>query len=181
MEYAVEDTAYYLDSLDGVDLSELNQLMDDYVEAEANKGVNDIQLFGKSCKNEAWYNGEQYSIGYNPHVTSIEKVTAVQKNLLTLKQSTSFNQDKIYNKYICIYEVDYITYREYTGEYANNTATIAVFMENIVMDVDGTLKYNSTELLNSKQLYYKAEDTISILESNYVIAEKAQYNVTQIK
>ena len=41
--------------------------------------------------------------------------------------------------------------------------------------------YNSTEKLNSKMFYKEVEDTKAIIESNYIIAEKAQYNVTKIK
>lgn len=181
MEYAVENTAYYLDSLDGVDLSELNQLMDDYVEAEANKYVNDSVIFGIASHHEPWYNGEAFTIGYNPIVTGIGKINVSNNYFLSLKQSSSLYRDEVYNKYMGIYEVEYSTYRKATDEYSNNTAILAVFIDNIVMDTDGTLKYNSTENLNSKMFYREVEDTIAIIESNYVIAEKAQYNVTQIK
>ena len=180
-DYAVDNISYYIESLDGVDLSELNQLMNDYVEAEANKHVNDYEIFTKSSKNDAWYHGERYSIGYSPVITSIESINAVDQYLLALKQPTSISTDKIFNKYVCMYEINYNTYRDATGEAASGTATIAVFAENLVMNTDGTLSINSSEPISSKLIYYKSEDTFSILESNYIIAEKAQYNVTKIK
>lgn len=180
-DYKIENSAYYIDSAEGVDLTELDQLMDDYVEAEANKSVNDYWIYEKSSHNETWYHGEQFTIGYNPIVTGIGTQKAVKKYLISLKQPSSLESDKVFNKYICIYEVDYNTYRSATDESASGTATIAVFMDNIVMDTDGALKYNSSEPLSAGLLYYKAENTVSILESNYIIAEKANYNVTQIK
>ena len=179
MEYAVENAAYYLNSLDGVDLSELNQLMDDYVEAEANKYVDDSVIFGIASHHEPWYNGEAFTIGYNPIVTGIGKINVSNNYFLSLKQSSSLYRDEVYNKYMGIYEVEYSTYRKATDEYSNNTAILAVFIDNIVMDTDGTLKYNSTENLNSKMFYREVEDTIAIIESNYVVSEKAQYNVTE--
>ena len=179
--FKVENTSYYLDSLNGVDLSELNQLMDDYVEAEANKYVNDCVMFGMASHHEPWYNGEAFTIGYNPIVTGIDRVNVSSNYLLSLKQSSELNQDGVYNKYIGIYEIDYSTYREATGEHSNNTAILAVFIDNIVLSADGILMYNSTEKLNSKMFYKEVEDTKAIIESNYIIAEKAQYNVTKIK
>lgn len=179
-DYKIENSAYYIDSAEGVDLAELDQLMDDYVEAEANKSVNNSSIYGKASHNETWYHGEPFTIGYNPIITGIGSQKAVKKYLISLKQPSSLESDKIFNKYICIYEVDYNTYRSATDESASGTATIAVFMDNIVMNTDGNLKYNSSEPLSAGLLYYKAENTISILESNYIIAEKANYNVTQI-
>ncbi len=181
--YNVENTAYYLNSTDGVDLTELNQLMDDFVEAEANKGVSNFGFFGYSVVvNSAWTNSDGCVSWV--HTDTIDKINnfSVEKSyFISLKNSTSLNNDEINNKYCNIYKINFETYCPSDGYNTDGNAYIAVFIDNIVMDTDGTLKYNSTEELNSKLLYYKAEDTIAIIDSNHIISEKAAYNVTQIK
>ncbi len=176
--YNVENTAYYLDSLDGVDLTELNQLMDDFVEAEANKSVNNSYIFGKHFTN-AWFDDQCGSWLHSTNIDKINSFTVAKSYFISLKSPSNLYDDEINNKYCCIYQVNFDGHCN--SYYSTGNAYVAVFMDNIVMDTDGTLKYNSTEELNSKLLYYKAEDTIAIIDSNHIISEKAAYNVTQIK
>ncbi len=177
-EYVVDNVSYYLDTLDGVDISELNQLMDDFVEAEANKGVNSSSLFKRSVCDSPWFDDQCNWVHQNRNLDKINNQQVVREYFLSYKQSSTLDEDKIYNKYIRIYEVSYDAHCN--SYYSTGTAIVAVFMDNIVMGADGKLLYNSTEPLNSNQLYYEDGDTVATLESNYVIAQKAQYNVAQM-
>lgn len=177
-EFVVENVSFYIESLNDIDISELNQLMDDFVEANSNKVVGNYWIFERSITNDPWHN----QCNYWTHDLNIDKINSfnvLKEYFCSFKQPSTLEEDKVYNKYVRIYEVNYNVHCHEL--YTSGTTYIAVFMDNILIGNDGELKYNSTEPLNSNLLYYKSEGTVSIIESNYVISEKAIYNVNQIK
>ncbi len=174
-DYVVNNVPKYLSAFEEADLTELDNLINDYVEAQAYKSITNEQLFDTAV--ECWVEPDIWIWGQY-QIDSINSISCEKEYFLSLKTPTNIDSDKIYNKYIRIYEIGFTAHK--SEKTLNGKAYVAIFMDNIVIDTDGTLKYSSTEMLNADLLYHKSEATIDIIETSCVIAEKAKYNVSEI-
>lgn len=175
-DYTVNNVPKYVSTFEEVDFGELKQLMDDYVEAKSYKSITSTSLFDTAV--ECWIEPDIWIWGQY-YIDSIDSISCEKEYFLTLKAPTNMKNDKIYNEYVRIYEIGFTAHK--LDKTLSGNAYVAVFMNNIAIDTDGSLKYDSTESLNSDLLYHKSEATISIIDANYIIAEKSKYNVYEIK
>lgn len=106
-------------------------------------------------------------------VSEIKSIKIKERKLFTIKdcKRTDIPQNKYMNKYVVSFVESGETYEIYAG----------VFIENIVKNPDGTLLFNKELELNSAQFYWKSDKSTNSYDSKFVIAEKADYNVNDIK
>lgn len=155
--YKVENQPEYITSLEGFDTKELQSEIND-------------KLAVVTAANE----GDWYFAGVS--IMSFKSIADKSLNktyLLTLKpnfEDEFIYDDKVYNKYVQIYE--------YTINKDNNDtqvkAYVAIFVDNIIKSEDGTLIWDF-------ELWDRGYDNLDSLINDYVISEKEYYNVSEIK
>ncbi len=151
--YTIENQAFYVNSTEGIDLSS--------VQAE----INDKLTAGTVTKNRA---GRfiNTSLGY-AEFSSIKSSTLYSSHILTIKQQyLDRPSNGIHNQYIMIY--DYLIERN-TEE--DMHVYVVAYVNNLVIDSDGTLKWGTVNDLKSFETYDKAVDTFINSNKDYYIVE----------
>lgn len=158
--YTVENQPEYITSLDGLDLKDLQSEINDKLAVVTAANEGDV-YFAKDI-----------------HVREFKSIAEKKLNktyLISLKpnfEDKYINDDKVYNRYVQIYE--YTINRNDYGGASQVKAYIAIFVDNIRKSEDGTLIWDF-------ELWNKSNEKLDSLINDYVISEKEYYNVSEIK
>ena len=155
-EYTVDDVAFYLSTLDDIDIKDL--------QAE----INDILESKTAVSKEDSYFGGVY-IGYNEIIS--EKSSKLKSSyLLSLKKQHEgrFSSYTNYNRLIQVYE--------HKLKLADGEKTMysIVYADNLSHSTEGDLNWEA-------QLGFKAAENYDELLKDFVTAQKEYYNVAEVK
>ncbi len=174
-EYTVECASEFINVKSEVDFTELNQNMDDIVEANANSWVGKSNIFG------IFYTEFEDYFSTYANIKSIDSVELCGSYLMSLKTPKSSLSDKTYNKYCNIYCVTFTIGDEKYGDTPNCKVYAAYTIDDISTDASGVLLYNNGQDFDPDMVYADAAVLLNSLESTHVIANKGDYNVLEIE
>ena len=170
-EYTVDCRERYITADEGVDFSETDKNMLDYIEAAANKLIGNQYglVFGLS----------QYSLTGNvgSKITEIGNIEECDSWIMSLKTVPDGYSKEPYNVYCKMYSMDI----SWSGYRVTGTEKLYVMAEvsSISLDEDGSLLYNG-QLFNSTVISAQGSKEQAILNSNCIIAKKGDYNITEL-
>lgn len=173
----IENVSEYIYSDENIDFTQINQEMDDYIEANAYASI------GNSSILDCHVGSTIGEIAYARELEEIYSITPLQSNLFVAK---SPDKNSMINCYARVYKIDF-KIAEWINSWANSYKPSAdssvyaiVFMEDIVKHTDGTLTYNTDKDISSTYLYYEADISLNELKANYITAKKSFCNVQEI-
>ena len=162
-EYAVEDVAEMLTSLDGIDTTALD---DELI---------DVLLSNTTQAPGSWDFGDSY---LETVITSISEPVLRASYFVTLKPSrySSFNYLNDYstfNYYIKIYDFNIAC--DGTNGFSSRTVSCCVLMKNVKKEMNGTLIWGDTDFSSKKDNYEQLfNDKITALRDEYNLIEIAK-------
>ncbi len=157
--YTVSNQPAYITSVSGVSRTKLENELNDYIEAEAAKGIGYTYTFGIFC------NGCQS--------VSTPKKEAVY--FVSVKETKKYENVDFYNSLNYIYSC---TATDKYGETKQIYLNISAY--NIVKDSDGTIKWGKKNP-DSYDFYYESgENGVSNLVSTTITVLKDDYNISKV-
>lgn len=159
MNFTVENQPQYITSAENVDLSPLDNEVQDLITAEAAKSLNTTWLFGGD-----WKTGVHLSI---------EKTTQNAVYLLSRKMQKHGADTEVHNSVIYVYTVTSRTDWE-----CSFTLNVAVHAQNVIMYPDGSITWGGANM----ELTTKNEKNgFEAIVASQITSQTADYNITKIK
>lgn len=177
-EYTVEasEVDKYLEATDDVDLTPLNDQLDDFVEASLS------QYVGKDAQILSILN-VNFTIIFNWTTESIDSIQRVAAYLANSKEEQVTDDDEgtpVVNRYFALYKISMTGLGTYKDE-EQTTSYLLVWCDNVISRSDGTFVWASEDSTEGNKIYTdsQAHESDQVVARN-VTAMKGNYNVTEL-
>lgn len=179
-EYTVEasEVDKYLEATDDVDLTPLNDQLDDFVEASLS------QYVGKDSTEFFLKTHVGVGDGFGWTTGSIDSIQQVAAYLASSKeeQVTADDEDTpVMNRYFALYKVLLTTVDNFNKKKEQVTSYLLVWCDNVISRSDGTFVWASEDSTEGNKIYTdsQADESDQVVARN-VTAMKGNYNVTEL-
>ena len=179
-EYTVEasEVDKYLEATDDVDLTPLNDQLDDFVEASLS------QYVGKDSTEFFLKTHVGVGAGFGWTTGSIDSIQQVAAYLASSKeeQVTADDEDTpVMNRYFALYKVLLTTVDNFNKKKEQVTSYLLVWCDNVISRSDGTFVWASEDSTEGNKIYTdsQADESDQVVARN-VTAMKGNYNVTEL-
>ncbi len=177
-EYTVEasEVDKYLEATDEVDLTPLNDQLDDFVEASLS------QYVGKRNQILNILN-VNFTIIYNWTTESIDSIQRVAAYLANSKEEQVTDDDEgtpVVNRYFALYKIS-MTGLGVCKDEEQTTSYLLAWCDNVISRSDGTFVWSSEDSTEGNKIYTdsQAHESDQVVARN-VTAMKGNYNVTEL-
>lgn len=177
-EYTVEasEVDKYLEATDDVDLTPLNDQLDDFVEASLS------QYVGKRNQILNILN-VNFTIIYNWTTESIDSIQRVAAYLANSKEEQVTDDDEgtpVVNRYFALYKIS-MTGLGVCKDEEQTTSYLLAWCDNVISRSDGTFVWSSEDSTEGNKIYTdsQAHESDQVVARN-VTAMKGNYNVTEL-
>lgn len=177
-EYTVEasEVDKYLEATDDVDLTPLNDQLDDFVEASLNqyvgKGTALAYILETDVDTWAWS---------TESIDSIQRVATYLANSKAEQVADADDDKPVMNRYFALYKVTLTASINYSKETVQTTSYLLAWCDNVISRSDGTFVWSSEDSTEGNKIYTdsQAHESDQVVARN-VTAMKGNYNVTEL-